>query len=76
MERTASLFRNGRSQAIRIPREFELPGNTATIVKQADGSLVIRPADDLTAYLARAEPLPESDWLPDIEDLPPEPFEL
>ena len=24
--RTVSLFRNGRSQAIRIPKEFELPG--------------------------------------------------
>ena len=76
MERTASLFRNGRSQAIRIPREFELPGETATIVKQADGSLVIRPTDDLISFLRRLEPLPESERLPEIADLPPEPIEF
>ena len=25
-ERHVKLFKNGRSQAVRIPREFELPG--------------------------------------------------
>ena len=30
-ERQVSLFRNGRNQAIRIPREFELEGNKALI---------------------------------------------
>ena len=28
-ERHARLFRNGRNQALRIPREFELEGNEA-----------------------------------------------
>ncbi|MEX2281730.1 MAG: AbrB/MazE/SpoVT family DNA-binding domain-containing protein, partial [Gemmatimonadota bacterium] len=27
--RRVRLFRNGRNQAIRIPREFELPGDEA-----------------------------------------------
>ena len=26
-----SLFRNGRNQAVRIPREFELPGKEAIL---------------------------------------------
>ncbi len=26
------LFRNGRNQAVRIPREFELPGNDAIML--------------------------------------------
>jgi hypothetical protein len=28
-ERHVKLFKNGRSQAVRIPREFELPGEDA-----------------------------------------------
>ncbi|MCL1898915.1 MAG: hypothetical protein FWG11_00080 [Promicromonosporaceae bacterium] len=40
--REVSLFRNGRNQALRIPREFELPGNTA-LVYQDGGRLVIEP---------------------------------
>jgi antitoxin VapB len=38
--RTARLFRNGANQAVRIPREFELPGTEVTIRKVA-GALVI-----------------------------------
>lgn len=41
--RKASLFRNGRNQAIRIPVEFELPGDEVTI--EQDGEvLIIRPS--------------------------------
>ena len=41
-ERHVSLFRNGRNQAIRIPREFELEGSEAIIRKEGD-SLIIEP---------------------------------
>ncbi|MCR6673489.1 antitoxin [Devosia ginsengisoli] len=40
--RTASLFRNGRNQAVRIPVEFELPGTEVTITKDGD-RLVVEP---------------------------------
>ncbi|WP_299729716.1 antitoxin [Devosia sp.] len=41
--KTASLFRNGRNQAVRIPVEFELPGKEVTIIK--DGNrLIIEPS--------------------------------
>ena len=40
--RTVSLFRNGRNQAIRIPVEFELPGDEVTIRKVGD-ELVLSP---------------------------------
>ena len=35
-ERHASLFRNGRNQAVRIPREFEIKGNEVLIRKEGD----------------------------------------
>lgn len=41
-ERHVSLFRNGRSQAIRIPRDFELEGTEAIIRKEGD-KLIIEP---------------------------------
>ena len=41
-ERHISLFRNGCSQAIRIPRDFELEGTEAIICKEGD-KLIIEP---------------------------------
>ena len=34
--RAVSLFRNNRNQAIRIPLEFELPGDRASIRKEGE----------------------------------------
>ena len=76
MERRVSLFRNGRSQAIRIPKEFELSGKEAVISKEG-AQLIIKPAqeeDGLIALLRRLEPLDE-EW-PKIDDPLPEPVDL
>jgi antitoxin VapB len=74
-ERHVKLFKNGRSQAVRIPREFELPGEDA-IMRQENGKLVIEPAPpkSLLAVLALLSPLDEA--FPPIEDPAPEPVEL
>ncbi len=39
-ERQVRLFRNGRNQAIRIPREFEFKGNEAIIRKEGDKLII------------------------------------
>jgi antitoxin VapB len=44
--KSARLFRNGANQAVRIPREFELPGTEVTI-RQVAGTLVIEPVQKL-----------------------------
>jgi len=70
-ERHVRLFRNGRNQALRIPREFELEGEEAILRKEGD-RLIIEPVRKgrLVALLASLEPLTEE--FPDIdEDLPP-----
>lgn len=69
MERTARVFRNNRSQAIRIPKEFELPGDEVTIARQADGSLVIRPRLRLAELVRTLEPLAPEDALDEIPEL-------
>src|SRR6185312_10752827 len=56
--RTVSLFRNGRNQAVRIPVEFELPGDEALMRKEGD-RLVIEPARKrgLVSLLKSMKPL-------------------
>ena len=68
-ERHVRLFRNGSNQALRIPRNLELPGNDAIIRKEGD-RLIIEPAKgpSLLALLATLQPLDEE--FPDIEDPP------
>lgn len=41
-DRAVKLFKNGRNQAVRIPREFELPGEDALMRKEGD-RLIIEP---------------------------------
>jgi antitoxin VapB len=69
--RLARLFRNGRNQALRIPREFELPGEQALIRKEGN-RLIIEPMPkpSLLDILAKLAPLDED--FPEIEDSPPQ----
>jgi antitoxin VapB len=70
--RHVKLFRNGRNQAVRIPVEFELPGDEAIMHRDGD-RLVIEPVRKrgLLALLASMEPLDED--FPDIDDPAPAP---
>jgi antitoxin VapB len=72
-ERRVKLFRNGRNQAVRIPREFELPGNDATIRREGR-RLIIEPAPpkSLLAVLASLPTLNED--FPPTEDRQAEPI--
>jgi antitoxin VapB len=71
-ERRVKLFKNGRNQAVRIPREFELPGEHA-IMRKEGARLIIEPVPrkSLLALLETLEPLNES--LPPISELPLKP---
>jgi antitoxin VapB len=73
--RRVKLFKNGRNQALRIPREFELPGEEAILHKEGD-RLIIEPAEptSLLAVLATLEPLDEE--FPPIRELPVDPVDL
>ena len=71
-ERHVKLFKNGRNQALRIPREFELPGEDAIIRKEGQ-RLIIEPVPpkSLLAVLASLPTL--EDDFPSIEDRPADP---
>lgn len=65
-ERHVKLFKNGRNQALRIPREYELPGNEAVIRKEGN-KLIIEPVQQrsLLQVIAGWQPLP--DTFPDVD---------
>jgi antitoxin VapB len=76
-ERIVRLFRNGSNQALRIPRDLELPGNEAILRKEGN-RLIVEPMprpslldllSTLLDLLSTWGPLDEE--LPEIEDLEP-----
>lgn len=67
--REAKLFRNNKSQAVRIPADFELPGDRVMIHRDGD-QLVIEPVrhKNLLDVLAGLKPLGPHDAFPDIDN--------
>ena len=71
--RNVSLFRNGANQAVRIPKEFELPGNQATM-RRVGNRLIIElvepkhPRGSAAALVAALESM--KDWEPVLEEFP------
>ena len=74
-DRHVRLFKNGRNQALRIPREMELPGNEA-ILRREGNRLIIEPVQrrSLLALLSTWEPFEED--FPEIGELPAEPVDI
>ncbi len=65
-QRHARLFRNGRNQALRIPREFELPGEEVIIHKEGD-RLVLEPLKTRRLLAALATLKPVAEEFPDVD---------
>jgi antitoxin VapB len=71
--RKVSLFRNGANQAVRIPKEFELPGTQATM-RRVGNRLIIEavepkhPRGSAAALVAALESM--KDWEPVLEEFP------
>lgn len=69
----AKLFRNNRSQAVRIPVEFELPGDRVLIHREGN-KLVLEPVSrpsnivELLAQWRQEPPLGPQDQFPDVDD--------
>ena len=67
-ERHVRLFRNGRNQAVRIPRDFEMDGNEAIIRKEGN-KLILEPVgikNRLLELLTKLDPIQEE--FPEMEN--------
>ena len=77
----AKLFRNNRSQAVRIPVEFELPGDRVLIHREGS-KLIIEPVTrptnivELLAEWRKEAPLGAEDQFPAIDDVPAQPEDV
>lgn len=79
-ERHVRIFRNGRSRAIRIPKEWDIFGDVA-VIREEDGKLILerpktRDLGEVLAWLRQQPPLPPDEGFPEIDDPPPEPVEF
>lgn len=66
--RTVSIFRNNRNQAIRLPKDFEMPGVSELIIQKQGDTILLRPVrPSWTSFLD--EPRADADFLSDRSDL-------
>lgn len=65
---TAKLFQHGRSQAVRLPKEFRLPGTEVRVSKVGD-KVILEPLEtppfDVAAWRKRLDDLGAADFLPE-----------
>lgn len=69
----AKIFRHGRSQAVRLPLAFRLPGD-AVRVSRVEGGLLLTPiAPDIDAWFAELDRFADVPFLPEGRRQPPMP---
>jgi antitoxin VapB len=74
MSARAKLFMHGRSQAVRLPKEFRLPGTEVQVSREGDRVILkplARPPFDAAAWRARLDALGARDFL--VEGMPDDP---
>ncbi len=71
MSRTAKIFMNGRSQAIRLPAEFRFSGREVFIERQGD-TVILRPKPEGWDDFFARQPRVPADFMAEREDPVPE----
>lgn len=66
--RLASVFKNGRNQAVRLPKEFEFEGVSEVEITREGDALVLRPAHKSWLSFADVEPA-DDDFLAERSDV-------
>jgi antitoxin VapB len=69
MQRTARIFMNNRSQAVRLPREFQFAISEVFIRKQGDEVILSARPQDWSDYLA-SDAVASKEFMEGVEDLP------
>ena len=69
MPRTAKIFMNNRSQAVRLPKEFQFDTTEVFIRKVGDEIILSPRPEDRSADLAGG-PVASAEFMEGVEDLP------
>ncbi len=71
--RTAKLFKHGRSQAVRLPKEFRLPG-TEVRIRRVGRSVVLEPIEtDMNAWFDKLDTYLDEPFMSEGRQQPPMP---
>ena len=73
MTTTAKLFKNGRSQAVRLPREFRFEGDEVRIRRAGRGVLVEPMFTDVSKWFAELDRLSSGPFMPEGRQQPSTP---
>ena len=71
MKRVAKLFKNGRSQAVRLPKEFRFDSEEVFIWKEQN-RVVLAPKPKTWREFFEEVPLMSDDFMTERSDLPPQ----
>lgn len=69
MQRTAKIFMNNRSQAVRLPKEFQFSTREVFIRKQGNEVILSPRPKDWSEYL-KSDVVASPEFMEGIEDLP------
>jgi len=69
MHRTAKIFMNNRSQAVRLPKEFQFSTKEVFIRKEGEDVILSPRPTDWEDYLAEG-PVASEEFMEGVEDLP------
>jgi antitoxin VapB len=69
MRRTAKIFMTNRSQAVRLPRDFQFSTSEVFIRKQGDDVILSARPEDWANYVSTG-PKASDQFMEEIEDLP------
>lgn len=69
MRQTAKIFMNNRSQAVRLPKEFQFSTREVFIRKEGDEVILSARPANWNSYLTSG-PVASQDFMQSVEDLP------
>ena len=73
----AKIFQHGRSQAVRLPKEFRLPGKEVR-VRWIGSAVLLEPIDekfDMDAWWAKIDEYRDIPFMPEGREQPPMPID-
>jgi len=69
MQRTAKIFMNNRSQAVRLPKEFQFSTSEVFIRKDGEDVILSARPENWSSYLTSG-PVASPEFMDDVDDLP------
>jgi len=70
MAATAKLFKHGRSQVLRLPKEFRLPGKEVRVSRVGKGVLLEPIEMDIDAWFAKLDDYRDIPFMPEGRQQP------